>query len=220
MDKIRVLVSDSEVLFREGVRALLKIYKDIEVVGVVTSGEEAIEMAKEKAPDVVLVNIAKSIMNDVEVIRHIRKENDEIRVLLVSQYEDRGHILTGLKAGVHGYILKRATASELVSAIRVVYEGGYFLYPSVAKTVVDDYFQRIRLHGKGDPYERLTHREKEILKLITEGRKSGEIANLLNISVRTVQSYRTNMMRKLGIHNRAQFIEYAVGKQLINQMSK
>ncbi len=216
MVRIRVLVADEHRLFCAGVCALLKARADMELVGEATNGKETIEMAREQAPDVVLVNIAMPIMDGAEVTHQIRKENSNIKVLLVSQYEDRDRILSGLKAGANGYITMRATASDLVSAILTVYREGCFLYPSVAKTMVDDYFQRIRHPQSPDPYERLTHRERQVLKLIAEGRKSTEIANLLNMAVKTGLGHRTNMMRKLGIHNRTELVKYAIRKHLVS----
>ena len=216
MDKVRVLVADEETLFREGVCALLKTYKDIEIVGEATNGKEAIEMVREQNPDVVLVNIAMPILDGAEVTHRIRKENSDIKVLLLTQYEDRDRILRGLKAGADGYIPKRAATSDLVSAIQAVYRGGYFLYPSVAKTMVNDYLQLIRHPRSPDPYDQLTHREKEVLKLVAEGRKSGEIANFLSIAVMTVLGHRTSIMKKLGIHNRTELIKYAIRKHLVN----
>ena len=216
MDKIRMLVADEQSLFREGVCALLRDCEDIEVVGEATNGREIIEMAREQMPDIVLMNIAMPIMDGAEVIHRIRKGRNDIKVLLLTQYEDRDRILSGLKAGANGYIPKRATASDLVSAILTVYRGGCFIYPSVAKTMVDDYFQRIRQPGSLDPYDQLTHREREVLKLMAEGHKSGEIAELLNMAVKTVLGHRTNIMRKLSIHNRTELIKYAIRKHLVS----
>ncbi len=216
MSKVRVLVADEEALFREGVCALLKTYKDIEIVGKATNGKETVEMVREQTPDVVLVNIAMPIMDGAEVIHRIRKEKSDIKVLLLTQYEDRDRILSGLKAGANGYIPKRAAASDLVSAIQAVYRGGCFLYPSVAKTIVNDYLQLIRHPRNPDPYDQLTHREKEVLKLMVEGRTSREIANLLDIAVKTSLGHRANMMRKLGIHNRTELVKWAFRRHLIN----
>ncbi len=216
MTKVRVLVADGQTLFREGVCALLKIREDIKIVGEATNGKETIEKMREQTPDVVLIDIAMSIIDGAEVTHHIRKENSEIKVLLLTQYEDKEHVLTGLKAGANGYISKQATASDLVSAILAVHRGGYFLYPSVAKTMVNDYLQLIRHPGSPDPYDKLTYREKNVLKLIVEGRKSIEIANLLNMAVKTVLGHRTSIMRKLGIHNRTELIKYAIRKHLVN----
>jgi len=216
MVKVRMLIADKQTLFRQGVCALLKAHENIEIVGEATDGKETIEKVREHTPDVVLMDAAMPIMDSAEVTHQLRKENVDIKVLLLTEYEDRDHILSGLKAGANGYILKRATASDLVSAILAVYRGDCFLYPSVAKTMVDDYFQYIRQPGSPDPYDRLTHRENEVLKLLAEGHKSEEIANLLDIAVKTVLAHRTNMMRKLGIHNRTELVKYAIRKHLIN----
>ena len=216
MVKVTVLVSDEETLFREGVCALLKNCGDMEIVGEATNGKETIEMVRERTPDVVLMNIAMPIMDGAEVTYRIRKENSAVKVILLTQYEDRDHILSGLRAGANGYITKRATASDLVSAILAVYRGDYFLYPSVAKTVVDDYFQHIRRPGRPDSYERLTHREKEVLKLLAEGHKSREIAELFGIAIKTVLGHRTSIMRKLSIHNRTELVKYAIRKHLVD----
>ena len=216
MDKVRVLVADEEALFREGVCALLKTYKNIEIVGEATNGKETVERVREQVPDIVLMNITMLVMDGAEVIRRIRKENSKIKVLFLTQYEGRDRVLSGLQAGANGYIPKRATASDLVSAILAVYRGGYFLYPSVAKTMVNDYLQLIRHPRNPDHYDQLTHKENEVLKLIAEGRKSGEIANLLNIAVVTVLGHRTSVMRKLGIHTRTELIKYAIRKHLVD----
>ncbi len=216
MVKVRVLVADGQTLFREGVCALLKIREDIEVVGEATNGKETIEKVREQAPDVVLIDIAMSIMDGAEVTHRIRKENSDIKVLLLTQYEDKDRILSGLKAGANGYIPKRAASSDLVLAVLTVYRGDYFLYPSVAKTVVDDYLQLIRKPGSPDPYNGLSHREKEVLKLMAEGYKSREIADLFDIAVKTALGHRTSIMKKLGIHNRTELIKYAIRKHLIN----
>lgn len=215
MDRIRVLVADAQSLFREGVCALLRGCEEIEVVGEAANGKETIEMVREQVPEVVLMDIVMPIMDGVEVIHCLRKENSKIKVLFLTQHEDKERILIGLKAGANGYILKRATSSDLVSAILAVYRGDCFLYPSVAKTVIDDYFQRIRQPGKPDNYERLTHREREILKLVAEGHKSSEIAELLGIAIKTVLGHRTSIMRKLSIHNRTELIKYAIRKHLV-----
>ena len=216
MAMVRVLVADEETLFREGVCALLRICEDIEIVGEATNGKETIEVVREQTPDVVLMNIAMPIIDGTEVTYRIRKEKSDIKVLLLTQYEDRERILSGLKAGANDYIPKRATASDLISAILAVYRGGCFLYPSVAKTMVDDYFQRIRQPGSPDPYDRLTHREREVLKLMAEGRKSGEIAQLFDIAIKTALGHRTSIMRKLGIHNQTRLVKYAIRRGVIN----
>jgi len=216
MTKVRVLVADKQTLFRQGVCALLEGHENIEIVGEATDGKETIEKVREWTPDVVLMDVAMPIMDGVEVTHQLRKENGDIKVLLLTQYEDRDHILSGFKAGANGYIPKRATASDLVSAILAVYRGGCFLYPSVARMIVDEYCGRIRQPASPDPYERLTHRERQVLKLTAEGRKSGEIANLLDIAVKTVLGHRTSVMKKLGVHDRTELVKCAIRKHLVN----
>jgi len=216
MAKVRMLVADKQTLFRQGVCALLKAHENIEIVGEATDGKEIVEKVREQTPDVVLMDIAMPVMDGAEVIHQIRKENGDTKVLLMTQYEDRDHIKSGLGAGANGYIPKRATAADLVSAILAVYRGGCFLYPSVARMVVDDYFRHIRQPGSPDPYDRLTHKERQVLKLIAEGRKTGEIANLLGMAVKTALGHRTSMMRKLGIHDRTELVKCAIRRQLVN----
>jgi DNA-binding NarL/FixJ family response regulator len=215
MNKVKVLVADEHTLVREGICSLLKACKAMEIVGEATDGKETIEMVREHAPDVLLMNITMPIIDGAEVTYQIRKESSDIKVLLLTQYEDKEHVLMGLKAGASGYIHKKATASDLVKAILAVYQGGCFLYPSVAKTVVDDYFQLIRQPAPPDSYDKLTHRERQVLKLMAEGRKSTEIANILDIAVKTTLGHRTSMMRKLSIHNRTELIKYAIRKHLV-----
>jgi len=216
MVKVRVLVADGEALFREGICALLKMREDMEVVGEATNGRETVEMVCKQTPDVVLMDIAMPVVDGTEVVQQIRKDNSNVKVLFVSQYEDEERILRGLKAGANGYMPKRATASDLVSAILAVYRGGYFLYPSVARTMVEDYFQRTRQPDSSAPHDKLTHREREVLKLTVEGRKSEEIGNLLDIAVKTVLGHRASVMRKLSIHNRTELVKYAIRKHLVD----
>lgn len=216
MVKVRVLVAEKETLFRQGVCALLKAQENIEIVGEATDGKETIEKVHEQTPDVLLMNVAMPVMDGAEVTHQLRKENGDIKVLLLTEYEDRDHILSGFRAGADGYIPRRAAASDLVSAILAVYRGGCFLYPSVARMIVDDYCRHIRQLVSPDPYDRLTHKERQVLKLIAEGCKSGEIANVLGIAVKTVLGHRTSMMRKLGIHNQIELIKCAIHKHLVN----
>ena len=151
-----------------------------------------------------------------EVIHQIHELNSGVKVLLLTQYEDRDRVLGGLKAGANGCIPTRATTSDLVSAILAVFRGECFLYTSVTRTMMDDYFQLFRQPASSDPYDRLTRREKEVFKLVAKGLTSREIANLLGIAVKTVTVHRAGAMKKLGIHNQRELIKYAIRKSLIN----
>ncbi len=218
MSKIKVLIVDDHAMFREGIHSLLKGYDDIEIVGEAIHGAEAVEKVSQLAPNVVLMDIAMPVMGGVEATRRIHKEAPHVRVLVLTQYEDSEYILSMLRAGAKGYVAKTATASELVSAIRTVNKGDCFLYPSAATTLVEQYL--MRANGEKSELERLTDREREILQLVAEGRSNQEIAGRLFISVKTVLRHRTNVMEKLGFHNRTELIKYAISKGLIEMPRK
>jgi len=211
MSKIRVLIVDDHALLREGICALLALQDDIGIVGEAADGREAVDKARQLEPDVILMDVAMPLMDGLEATRRIRKENPKAKILILTQYDNKEYVLSSIKSGASGCVPKRAVASELVSAIRAVHRGDSFLYPSVTKFLVEDYLQRV----EEDPYDQLTAREREILKLVAEGRTSREIAGLLSVSVKTVLGHRTNLMEKLGIHNRTELIKYAIRKGLI-----
>ena len=204
---------DDHAMFREGIRSLLQSYDDIEIVGEATQGREAIEKVRQLIPQVVLMDIAMPVMGGLEATRRIHKEIPDTKVLALTQYEDSEYILTMLRAGAKGYISKIATATELVSAIRAVHKGESYLYPSATTALIEEYLMRVG--GEESEYERLTEREREILQLVAEGRTNREIADMLFISVKTVLRHRTDIMEKLGLHNRTELIKYAISKGLI-----
>lgn len=215
MQQIRVLIVDDHAILRDGISALLALAADIEVVGEAENGREAIDRARQLAPDVVLMDIAMPAMDGLEATRRIHKEFPQMKVLTLSQYDDREHLLSLLEAGAEGFISKTAASSELASAIRSVYQGDSFLSPSVAKLLLKHYRQGARA-GKGqDPYDQLTGREREVLKLLAEGHTSQGIADTLVISPKTVEGHRTNLMAKLDIHNRTDLVKYALRKGII-----
>lgn len=211
MDKIRILVVDDHAVLRDGIRALLSTHEDIEIVGEASEGKEALAKVRELVPDVVVMDIAMVGMDGLEATRRIRKKNPEVKVLVLTQHDNREYILSAVKAGAAGYVPKRALGSDLVSAIRAVRKGGSFLYPSAAAAVIEDYLRQV----EEEPYDRLTDREREILKLIADGHKSREIAAMLFISLRTVLGHRTKIMEKLNIHNHTELIKYAMRKGLV-----
>jgi DNA-binding NarL/FixJ family response regulator len=212
MNKVKVLIVDDHAIMRDGVRALLTVNEDIEVVGEASEGREAIKKLEQLKPDVVVMDIAMPGMDGMEATRQMVKANSKVKVLILTQHDNKEYILSAIKAGAAGFVPKRALGSELVSAIRAVSRGDSVLYPSVASTLIEDYRQRSEL----DPYDRLTAREREILKLIAEGHTSQEIADLLVISLKTVLGHRTKIMEKLDIHNRTELIKYAMRKGLIS----
>ncbi|MBI4304579.1 MAG: response regulator transcription factor [Chloroflexi bacterium] len=212
MNKIRLLLVDDHAIMRDGIRALLGLHNDIEIVGEASEGKEAVEKALELEPDVIVMDVAMPGMDGLEATRRIKKKNPKIRVLVLTQHDNRQYVLSAIKAGISGYVPKRALGSELVAAIRAVHKGDSFLYPSAAAALIDDYLR----HADEEPYDKLTDREREILKLIAEGHTSREIAEMLFISLKTVLGHRTEIMQKLDIHNRTELIKYAMQKGLVS----
>ena len=215
MGKIRVVIADDHAILREGLKALLALSQNIEVVGEASTGQEAIEQVSKCEPDIVLMDIAMPILDGIESTRRIIKTYPRVKVIVLSQHDNREYILSAVKAGASGYILKKAVSAELISGIESVYRDGFFFYPPVAKTVIEDYLGHLSGKQSENEYDRLSQREREVLKLIAEGRSSNEIAQLLFISVKTVLGHRTNIMEKLDIHNRTELIKYAIRKGLI-----
>jgi DNA-binding NarL/FixJ family response regulator len=212
MDKIKVLIVDDHAVMRDGIRALLSLQDDIKIVGEASEGNEAIEKSRTVCPDVIVMDIAMAGMDGLEATRRITKQNPKIKVLILTQYDNKEFILTAIKAGSAGYVPKRALGSELISAIRAVYHGESFLYPSAAAALIEDYRQQAQTI---DPFDQLTPREREILKLVAEGNTSREIASALFLSLKTVLGHRAKIMEKLDIHNRTDLIKYAMRKGLV-----
>ncbi len=207
---IKVLVVDDHIIMREGIRAVLGVCDDISVIGEAAEGSEAVSKTRELMPDVVVMDIAMPEMDGLEATRRIKRENPKAKVLILTQHSNREYILSAVKAGADGYVPKGALSSELISAIRTVYSGGSFLHPSAATALLEDY----RQHIEEEPYDRLTAREREILKLLADGHTCREIGGMLFISLKTVLGHRTRIMAKLGLHNRTELIKYAVRKGL------
>jgi len=218
MAKIKLLIVDDHAMFREGVRALLQGYDEIEIVGEAESGRDAIEKFHQLAPQVVLMDVSMPIMNGLEATRRIHKEFPDVKILALTQYDDREYVLSMLKAGAKGYISKTATASELVSAIHVIQKGESFLHPSAATSLINEYLTQSPENK--DEYERLSSREREVLQLVAEGRTNREIADGLFISIKTVLRHRTSIMEKLGFQNRTELIKYALSRGLIEMPRK
>jgi DNA-binding NarL/FixJ family response regulator len=210
MSSIRVLIADDHAIVREGVRALLALSDDIVVVGEAADGLEAIEMARRLSPDVILMDIAMPGLGGLEATLEIRKDNPQAKVLVLSQYEDREYIRRFLKAGVSGYVLKKAAGSELTSAIRAVHRGGLVLDPEVAREAMREQVESTGRGRAADPYDTLTDREKQVLKLVAEGHSNKAVAELLAISVKTAMSHREHIMQKLDLHSRTELIRFAL----------
>jgi DNA-binding NarL/FixJ family response regulator len=216
MPKIRVLVVDDHTIVRDGICALLALTGDIEVVGEATNGNEALKMVKELSPDVVLMDISMPVMGGLEATRRINKESPATKVLVLTQYDDKEYVFPVIESGASGFISKAAASSELVSGIRAVHRGDSYLSPSVAKLLVENYQTTASERASHDPYGQLTERERDVLKLLAEGHSTQEIADTLVITPKTVEGHKTNLMAKLGVHNRIDLVKYALRKGIIS----
>ena len=215
MSKIQLLLVDDHEIVRAGLRMMLLAEDDLEIVGEVNSGEEALQAVKDLNPDVVLMDVAMPGIGGIEATREIKAANANTAVLALTMHEDEQYFFEMLNAGASGYIPKRAAPDDLVSAIRVVSQGNVFLYPTLAKLLVKDFLDRAEA-GSAPVVEELTPREREVLTYIAEGYTNREIAENLVISVKTVDRHRENIMQKLNLHNRVELVKYAIEKGLIS----
>lgn len=215
MAKIKVLVADDHAIVREGVRMILGKEQDIDVVGEAGHGEQALEMAAKLRPQVVVMDISMPGMGGIEATQRLRAQYPDIHVLVLTMHEDESYVFQLLRAGASGYVLKRAAAQDLVQAVRAAAKGEAFLYPSVARKVVEDYLKRVESGEEKNRYDGLTTREKEILTHIAQGLSNQQIAGKLYISIKTVQTHRAHILEKLGLHDRTELVRYAIRKGLI-----
>lgn len=215
MAKIRVFVTDDHTLFRQGIKTLIAAEADMEVVGDAPNAGDAVARSVELRPDVVLMDIGMPGLSSFEAARQIKKNRAETRVLFLTMYDDEDYLVECMEVGANGYVLKDSPASQLVAAIRDVYRGGSYLSPRMLAQLVDDFRSRIKSAHRLPRFATLTTREKEVLKLLAEGNSVKEIACSLNLSVKTIEAHKFNLMRKLDIHNKAQLVQYAIQKKII-----
>ena len=210
-ERIRVLLADDHALFREGVRSLLETQADIEVVGEVEDGRSAVQRAIELKPHVVLMDITMPTLDGIEATRQIHMRNESIKVLMLTMHDNEDVFFRSLSAGASGYVLKRSGGMELMGAIRATHQGNSYLSPFLARALMTDYLHRVDRGVEEQPAsKRLSAREQEVLKLIAEGHSSREIAEMLDLSVKTVHNHRTRLMTKLDIHRNADLVRYAI----------
>ncbi|HUV27094.1 MAG TPA: response regulator transcription factor [Anaerolineales bacterium] len=215
MSTIRVLLADDHTILREGIRALIEDLGDMEVVGEAEDGQATVKMVAQLLPDVVVMDIAMPLLNGLEATRQIRRDFPQVKVLILTMHENEEYIRQVLAAGALGYVLKDAAARDLLGAIRTVYQGEAVLSPAITRLVIEDYLRWGDIRPE-DTTNGLTAREREVLQLIAEGYTSKEIAGILSLSVKTVQSHRTNLMNKLDLHDRGELIKYAIQKKIID----
>ena len=215
MSKIKVLLTDDHTLFRQGVRGLLNAETDMEVIGESGNASDAVTLAQHARPDVVLMDIGMAGMSSFEATRLIRKDRPDTKVVFLSMYDDEDYLAECVDMGASGYILKESPAEQLVTAIREVHKGGSYLSPRLLTRLVDDFRTQGRGPARQPRFGTLTKREKEILKMLAEGKSVKEIAGSFELSVKTVEAHKFNLMRKLDIHNKAQLVQYAIQKKII-----
>ncbi len=216
MANIKILMVDDHEIFRAGLRMLQQAQPDMEIVGEVNTGRGAVAKAKELAPDIVLMDISLPDIDGFEATRQIKRALPNAAILALTMHESDEYFFKMLDAGASGYVPKKAAPIDLVAAIRVVHEGGVFLYPSVAKALVRDYMGRVAEGGERETFDGLTEREREVLKHIADGLTNQEIADKLSISIKTVERHRANIMGKLNLHSRTELVKYAIRKGIID----
>ena len=213
--KVRVLLADDHTILRAGLKMMLNAQPDIEVVGEASDGRQVVVEAQRLLPDVILMDITMPEVNGIEATRHVKRLLPETRVLVLTMHENEEYLFQMLRAGAAGYMLKEAADTELISAIRVVSSGRFYLSPSAQTMMVSDYLQRVRTGEERDSYGALTEREREILKLVAEGYTNAQIGERLFISPKTVDTHRTHIMDKLNLHSRAELVKYAMRRGLL-----
>jgi DNA-binding NarL/FixJ family response regulator len=210
MNKIRVLIAEDHTIVRQGLSALLRSEPDIEVAGEASDGLEAVEMAKKQMPNIVLMDVAMRNLNGLDATRKIKKLFPQMKVLVLTMYDNEECIFQILKAGASGYLIKDSAMTDLVSAIRAVHQGDSYLSPSISKKVIEEYIRRAEIGEKQGVDNLLSDREREILQLIAEGHSLAQIASFLCISKKTVEAHKTHIMEKLNIHDKVGLIKYAI----------
>lgn len=210
--KIRVYIADDHAIIRDGLRALLEARDDIEVIGGAGDGRQAVAEAKQSQPDVVLMDISMPRLNGIEAAAQLREVAPKARVIMLSMHATSEHLFRALQAGARGYVLKNSAGAELVDAVRTVHAGKRYFSPKIADLLVDGY---VREDRSASPVEALSAREREILQLIAEGRTSAEVAHSLSLSPKTVETYRSRLMQKIGVSDVVGLVKFAITHGII-----
>ncbi len=207
---IRVFLADDHAVVRDGLQFILEDQADITVVGEAANGHEAVAQVRKLKPDVVVMDIAMPELNGIEATRQIRTELPRTQVVMLSVYSSSEHIYRALKAGARGYLLKESAGAEVVIAVRMVHAGRRYLCQKIADTMIDTYISQRETAEAKSPLERLSNREREVLQLVVEGKSSKEIANILHLSPKSVETYRSRLMQKLGVHDLPSLVKFAI----------
>ncbi len=215
MSKIRIVLADDHTLFRQGIRNLLSAEPDLEIAGEAASAAEAVALTSQAHPDLVLFDIGMNGLSSFEAARQIRRNHPETRIVFLTMYDDEDYLVEAMEVGASGYILKDSPAAQLAGAVRDVARGGNYVSPRMLSQLVDGFRNHIRNSAPRSRLASLTPREKEVIKFLAEGKSVKEIACDLNLSVKTIEAHKFNLMRKLDIHNKAQLVQYAIQKKII-----
>jgi DNA-binding NarL/FixJ family response regulator len=215
MKVIRMLLADDHTVMRKGLRLLLDSQPGFQVVAEAATGREAVSLAEQHAPDVIVMDIAMPLLNGIEAARQIAAKLPQAAIVFLSMHSDESYVLRALKAGARAYLLKDSAENDLLEAVRAVTEGKAYFSPAISKMLVEDYLRQMREQKVEDSYELLTTREREIVQLLAEGKNNKEVANILNLSLYTVETHRSNIFQKLNLHSGAELILYAIRKGVI-----
>jgi two-component system, NarL family, response regulator NreC len=216
MTKTRVVLADDHTLIRAGLRMVVDAQPDLDVIGEAADGRDAVAQAQNLKPDVIVMDIGMPSLNGIEACRQVREVAPETQVVMLSMHSDEGYVLRALKAGARGYLLKDSADYDLIHAVEAVSEGKAFFSPEVSKMLTEEYMRQMRERHLEDSYELLTTREREVLQLLAEGKANKDVAAILNLSLYTVETHRSNIFQKLSLHSSAELILYAVRKGMIS----
>ena len=215
MNPVRILLADDHTVMRNGLRLLLERQPNLQVVGEAADGRQAGALSETVNPDVVVMDIAMPNLNGIEAARQIVNRNPRTAIAILSMHSDESYVIRALKAGARAYLLKDSAEADLLAAVRALTDGKSFFSPAISKILVEDYMRQLQSRGAEDTYELLTNREREILQLLAEGRTNKEVANMLNLSLYTVETHRAHILQKLNLHSVPELILYAVRKGII-----
>jgi two-component system response regulator NreC len=216
MKPIRILLADDHTVVRKGLRLLLESQPGFQVIADAANGRETVMLAEQHNPDVVVMDVAMPGLNGIEAARQISAKLPHTAIVFLSMHSDEGYVLKALKSGARAYLLKDSAENDLINAVKAVREGKTFFSPAISKMMIEDYVRQMQQRAVEDSYDLLTTREREILQLFAEGKNNKDVANILNLSLYTVETHRSNIFQKLNLHSSAELILYAVRKGVIS----
>jgi len=217
MPEVRILLADDHGIVRRGLKSALEEERAYEVVGEAGNGREAVQMAAALKPHIAILDIAMPILNGIEAAAQMQKAAESTKVIMLSVHSDETYVLRALSSGAKGYMLKDSAETEVVAAVRAVYEGSTWFSPAIARTLGEEHVRYLRKRGLEDSYDLLADREKEVLQVLAEGKANKEVAAMLGVGLSTVETHRMNLMQKLNLHSTAEIVLYAVRKRIIAQ---